>query len=1136
VAEVDHSSSEAVPGSAQMHAHVERVLQSAPFERSPRMQRFLRFLCEEMLAGRSDRLKEYSVAVAVFDKPQDFDPGTSAVIRVEAGRLRRLLARYQAEYGRDDHLMLSVPKGSYCPVFEQRTPRDLPHQLPSGLETDGHRELLHPELVTAGERRWVTVVSCGFGDELSTENGIDGDFLSAYDRSHGLCTSIARSHGGTLEAGASDRVIIYFGWPDAFEDSAGRAMTAALDIVAALRGSLERYGGVRIGIATSEVVARSSTGKPLIVGQAPALATKMLAQAPRDCILVSENTRRLSRTAFEMIPAGSIETSQGGSSLLWRLLRPRATKTRFQASRSGFRPGLVGRREEMALLLSRWQLALEGEGQAVVVEGEAGIGKSSLSEAVLASIGPKGSRVRTQCSPHHTNSALYPCVELVRVLIGGTEPTPAAESRIADLLARVELDGPINRGLLGSLLFQCDVGPVSALPGSQKKELTLQLLLSMLAAQTGRRPTVLLIEDIHWADPTTIELIQKITAMSVECRLFVIMTGRPGSSAPLMQHTNVTLLRLARLPTSDCNVMIDRLPSAASLSASARGSIVAKAEGIPLFIEELTKLFLTLDERPANSALVPETLSDLLASQLGRMGPARRIAQVAAVVGRAFSCEILKAVTGDAGPGVEAALDQLLAAGILTRSRLGADGQFWFRHALLRDAAYASILDVDRRDLHYRVGVALLDAGFSSDHPEIIARHMTDGRRHDEAIPFWVDAGRKAAGRYELSEAIADFRHALEALSKVPDQEGRRERELEMLLELGLTIRNAHGYFDPGLKSIYERAWQLADELRRPDAVASAIYGLWTHAAGCGHWPIARELAREFQQLSGSIEDDDRQLEIEASRLLGAGAAFGGEFALARLHFERAISLYDIDRHGPRFGYDPGAVSAAYLSWISWHLGAEGEARRYARQALVLAEAKGHPSTLAMVLAWLIFHAICERDGEAVRRYNDRIQTLCTEKDCRYWQHFGAACMEWVAFQSDGEPQHLDRLLDRTKKFPEHYLTSCLLLLGADLCVRMQRPQYGLEIVDEAWRFIEEHKERIWEAECDRLKAQLFLMLPRADHGKASHYARRALRIARQQEALPLQRRAAALVEELSTPGDVQVQPIEAREAPASLR
>ncbi len=1104
-----------------------RILRSPSFARAPRMQRFLAFLVEESLAGRAAQLKEYTIATGVFDRPADFEPGTNSLVRVEAGRLRRLLMQYRVEQGDADPIALEIPKGSYVPTFRRvakETPSNALDSAPAP-EPDPPSNTAPPKRVwgASEERRLVTVLSCAFGNEHSlSQQGPASEFLDAFDTFHERCTSVAKQHGGTVDGGASDRLIVYFGWPQALEDSAGRALTAALEMLAAIR---DAFGfqplGVRIGVATSEVVIRAAAAetsvRPAVIGEAPSLATQILPRVPLNGVLVAESTRRLTGRSFDFVPAGSLGEAGDRPDLLWRLLRAIPSLTRFHAAHAGLRSALIGRREEEALLMSRWQLSLEGEGQAAIVVGDAGIGKSKLAESLLERIGAAGEQIRLQCSSHHANSTLYPCVELLKSGIGGAAEGAPLERQLALFLARFDLAGPLDHALLDTLVSGTTHEQLSPLSASQRMDLTQQLLLRLLCAQVERRPTVLLVEDIHWADPTTLELLRDVVRLAERMRLLVLLTSREDPAPNFAQRTSLTSIRLTRLPRKECNELIDETLSTAPLSAGARGTILEKAEGIPLFLEELTRLFLAADESALRDAPIPESLSDLLASQLDRLGSTRGIAQAAAVIGRQFSRDMLALACGYPQEETDTALDQLVSAGVIVREGSDASPTFSFRHALLRDAAYGSMLVHSRQRLHQSVGRLLVESfpELANDHPEVIAGHMMEAGSYDEAIPFWIRAGRKAAGRFALAEATADLRLALQACTKLPASEHNRNRELEILIELGWVIRHACGYVDSELASIYHRARLLSTELGKPEQLATAVYGLWTHAAGRGEWKTASSLAAEFEQLSRDTADS--QLEVEAFRLLGASAAFRGQFPLARQHFERALSRYDIGCHGPRFGFDPGAACAAYMSWTLWHLGERELARAHAVRALAIAEARNHASTLAMVLSWLMFYEICAENVDTVFEYNQRLQTICSERDCRYWQPFGAACAEWASFRRDGDARHLERLLDCAGQFRERYLTSCLLILAAEICGRIRRPEQGLDILSCAQRFIEAHDERVWEAECSRVRADLLLRTGKPGKRRVRQLLVDAIATARSQDARALEQRAVARLDELSS-------------------
>ncbi|WP_163233913.1 AAA family ATPase [Caulobacter rhizosphaerae] len=1102
-----------LPTPGQIRAHLERVLASATFSRAPRMQRFLTFLVEETLAGREAQLKEFTIATCVFGKSDDFEPGTSAVVRVEAGRLRRLLAQYDLEQGQEDLIELQVPKGAYLPTFRWRNavdtataPVPIAEVAPTWLSQ---------------ERRFVTALSCALSDE-SAAYALEGATLGVLEQLHEACARICLARGGEVDARAGDRLIVYFGWPVAQEDAPIQALNTALEMLAeAQRLAAGQPVALRIGVATSAVITRGGLGaeaglRPAVIGEAPALATRMQQRAPANAVLVAESTRRLTGASFHFLPAGEL-TPPPAAGLTWRLLGSRPVSTRFRARRhDGVAAQIVGRREERALVASRWRLSQAGEGQAVLVIGEAGMGKSRVAEAALDEIGSNALRLRVQCSPHHTNSALFPLVELLRGKLARWRADGDARPPLQRLLRRLGFNDPWDSALLGRLVSGGDGDIEDQLSASQRKEMTLKLLIRMGLALAQRRPVAILIEDVHWADPTTLELLQDVIEASASTPMLVLMTSRPEGAPGLLRSTNLTAVRLARLPREEANTLVQQLTIGTELPADARALILDRGEGIPLFLEELTRFVLSEDYAESAAMAVPESLSDLLAAQLDRLGPTRLVAQTASVIGRVFSRRMLALCAGRTEPELDASLDQLVAAGVLVRDRMDGDRTFAFRHALLRDAAYRSLLDPRRRDMHLKIAGVLLDTfpELVAERPEVVAHHLLEGGRSTDSVPFWSDAGRLAAARHALAEATANLRMALVALRASPEQDCR-EHELGLLLELGLTIRSAQGYVGEDLGEIYTRAQSLAEELDRPIRQLEVVYCLWTYEAGRGRWPRAQELAREFDARAQRLPPDE-QIKLEALRLRGASDAFTGRFASARAHHERAVALYDPDRHGPRFGFDPGVVAAAYLSWTVWHLGDIEAARRFAAQALTGAQAKGHPPTLALVFAWIIFHALCDEDLSSVEHYNAQLQALCTERECRYWRPLGAGCAEWAGFSRDGDPRHIDRIVECSSLFEERYLTSVLLILGARMCLRSGDAQRGLELIAKARKFIQEHDERVWEAEALRVAAELLHQARPAAIDAAQALLHRSLEVARRQDAVMLEKRSRRTLEELT--------------------
>ena len=1100
-------SEEASAAPQAINAHVARVLESPPFARAPRMRRFLSFLVDETLAGRASRLKEYTIATSVFGKPDDFEPLMSSLVRVEAGRLRRLLDQYRQEFGRGDALQVQIPKGSYVPIFTTACAPVAGSSLAESAAIED-RHLVAP--FWPRERRLVTVLSCGLVDE-SAEYALEGDLFDLLEALHERCAKIGLGHGGEVDASSSDRLMVYFGWPNALEDAACRALSAALEMVAAARAlSADGPIALRIGVATSEVIARGPMSldahfRASVIGAAPALATSLRLGAPANAIILAESTRRLTGTDFQFLAAGELDRA-GGGGMTWRVVGDRPAATRFRARHRGIQREIVGRKEERGLMLSRWRLCVAREGQALLLLGEAGIGKSRLAESLLEDVRREGLTLRAQCSPHHTNSALFPVVDFLRSRLGFSTSRHGPGAKLARVLDRLKLTDDTDRVLLTELLTGDDTGKLAELLASQRKSLTLKLLTRAALALAEIQPVALLVEDVHWADPTTLELLQALIDSAAGTRLLLVLTSRPDGAPQFARQTNLTALRLARLPRQDCSELMGRISGAIGLSDLPRGLILDRAAGIPLFLEELTKLFLSAQQPlDPNSATLPESLNDLLAVQLDRLGPVRGVAQIASVLGRNIPREVLALTAGGDVAELDVALDQLLAAGILVR--IQATEVFTFRHALLREAAYRSLTDPARRELHRQIGNIFVESfpDVAAEYPEVIAHHLLEGGCAEDSIPYWIDAGKMAAERYSLAEATAHLRMGLTTLGSIPETD-RRERELALLLELGRVIRSACGYADEQLPIIYERARRLAESQDRPVQQIDVVYGLWTHAAGRGDWPRALRLAQQFEQQSFHLKGDD-QLEVEASRLLGGSHAFLGDFRAAKAHHERAFALYDPTRHGPRLGFDPGAASAAYLSWTLWHLGETAAARRFAGKALTVARAKRHPPTLAMVYSWLTFHAVCDENFTAVEQYNASLKLLCDEQECRYWQPLVAACAEWATFQQDRDPNRLKRFVAHQVAFEEYYLNSCLLVLGARLCYSLEMSAQGLEFVERALSFVEEHGERVWEAEALRVKAELLAQRQSVDSDEVERLLSKAAEVARRQGAIQIERR-----------------------------
>lgn len=1053
---------------AEIMARLAVILASPAFARAGRMQRLISFLVGEALDGRSDRLKEYTIAVEVFDKPIDFNPATNPIVRVEVGRLRRLLTQYQLETGADDDLVISIPKGSYIPDVRRKAPAEPVAE--AGTRAAGPGVL--PERPAAAipdlQRRQVTVLVCGLecnpGNHADTE--LDPErYQEIFTVFFDSVTTISRHYAGTVEGQASDRLLIVFGWPEALENAAGRALTAAFEIVSFFRGVPDQEAfGVRVAVVTGQVIIQSATASgpaagraPSVVGEATALAGRMLPQVPLNGVLVAESARRIAGNAFEFVNAGLLD-QRDGDGLLWRLVGIRSSGNRFSASASNLQVPIVGRREELALLLRRWQFTQKGEGQTVTIVGEAGIGKSKLAHAFLDKAASASIQVGLQCSPYHGDSPLYPLAACIAGDQGGLLSFMYPDE-VSEVIAYIKGEDHPE----GKSRYSTPVG---------RRDHVFGLLSSILVRISALRPCIVLIEDAHWADPTTLEFIRHASAICKAERIMVVVTSRPVETGIVPSRlTEATALNLSRLPQSYCLSIIDRLSALAPLSSWKRSLILDKADGIPLYIEELTKSLMAPDSQ--RSVLIPETLADLLTAQLDRLGPARTVAQVAAVIGREFSQHLLAAVLDRPESEIEAVLDQLRAADVIVAHGTGRPQSLAFRHALLRDAAYESLVARTRRHWHAQVA-AVLQSTFPDvmlSQPELVARHWTGAGQVDAAVPFWFDAGRKAASRFANAEAISHFRAGLDLLRDQTDGRDRRREELSFLTELGLVLRVSRGYGHPELGQIYRRASELCSALGDVEALAKNIFGLWTFAAAHADWGTTEALVEEFTALSDRQDDD--QLHVERWRLQGASAVYQGRFEAAATAFREALRRYDPVRHGARFGFDPGPTVLIYLSWAELHLGDVAEADASAARAVALAEEKGHAPTIALVMTWQILYLATKQNWEEVKRVGAALDALCAEKGFPHWSPFGKAFGLFAEFLDSKDPALIGAMLSAAEEFRDYwggFLSPCFWITAAEASRIADDPEKARELLEAARCFQTTHGEYLWKDELNRVK------------------------------------------------------------------
>jgi class 3 adenylate cyclase/tetratricopeptide (TPR) repeat protein len=986
---------------------------------------------------------------------------------------------------------------------------------------------------TDAERRQVTVLFADMVGSTALSGKVDPELLGGLIRRYqdGVAGAIGR-YGGFVAKFMGDGVLAYFGFPRAYEDAAERAVRAAIAILADV-GGIELPDTTRVqarvGIATGlvvvgEIIGTGSAQERTIVGETPNLAARLQALAGPDIILVSESTQQLLGGLFELERTGEHELKGFAHAVpAWRVRCEATVESRYAAIRSGRNLPLIGRAHEMGLMLERWRRARQGEGQIVTVIGEAGIGKSRSVEAMHEALaGEAYARVNLQCSPYHSDSALYPVIQYLGRAAGfaATDTPRERRDKLAALFVQRTASDPAALALLADLLsipFETVAAP-SQTP-AQRKAATLALLVDEFLRMGGGDPVLIVLEDAHWIDATTLELMTRLIDRIGQARALAVTTARPEFVPPWQMRSQATLLTLGRLGRQECAQLVAGVAAAHGLSAETVTAIVARTDGIPLFAEELTR---SVMESAGVDSAVPATLKDSLMARLDRLGEARDVAQIAAVIGRQFSFALLEAVASRSEAQLETTLAKLVDAGIVFPEERGEERGFVFKHALVRDAAYESLLLVRRREWHGRIAQALEQqfADIAASEPDLLAYHFAAAGLSDQACKYRLRAGDQAVGRSAYPEAVAHFTAGLKLAEALPPPAGLN-RQLEFLLKLGSASVVAYGMQSIQVEEAYSRASELCEKLGDASSLFEAKWGLWINANLRRKTALARGRASELVALAQY--SGDGELLLEAYHCQWSTAFFQGDAAGTVVGSRQGIALYDMARHrhlGHQFGgHDPGVCAHVQCgNGLQLTGKPEGAAQCFA-DALALAERLEHPNTLAHAL-----HngSMCRQlgaDREVTYAIADRAVAVAEKFGLLPWRASSIVLRAWATATGSGvtdAARQIDAEIDKATAsgpLPQYYMG-----LAADVLLAAGRPADGLAHLDRAIAGIEEPGVGFFLPEIFRLRGACLLALDRANKAEAHSAFTTALEIARRQGAVIFEHRAEAALAEL---GDV---------------
>lgn len=1012
------------------------------------------------------------------------------------------------------------------------TPQDLSEL---GIKSIGHRRrMLHaiqtlatpalpqqaspvaakPGMDMAAEHRRLTVLFCDMVGSTALSTRLDPEDMRRVIRSyHAACLGLVKRYEGHVANFIGDGLLVYFGWPQAHEDDAERAVRTALDLVDAVAALTTPTGealAVRVGVATGLVVVgdlirEGPAQEQSAVGETPNLAAELQSQATPGQVVVDGATRKLLRAAFAIEPLGA--TARAGidehvEAHAVRFHRP--TRTRFDPGPAVVLPPMVGRDREFALLAARWKQAVSGSGQGVLLVGEAGIGKSRVCHALLDEIarGPPHHRLRYQCSPHHTDSALWPAIHHLEQLTR-LRQDDSVDARLDRLERLFGADTEVAR-LLAALLQMDGTARYERLDMSprERRERTLDVLAKELLHLASQRPVIFLVEDAHWADATTLELIGRCLQRIDHASVMVLLSSRPENEPGLGAHPHVSRLLLQRLGRSDVATIVEGI-SGGRLSAGTIGTIVDRTDGVPLFAEEITRA--TLE---AGGTAVPASLYGSLMARLDRIPDVKQLAQIAACIGREFDVHLL-AAAGDWSPSqVSRAIEDLVSAQLVVRRDDRHGGAYGFKHALLQEAAYESLLRSKRRQLHARVLQALEDRPWPSP-PELLAHHAAQAGQVDKAVEQWGLAGTASLQKSAYVEAANYLSDAIALLQRhgAPAADGRA-RELRLLVSLAQARMATHGYGAQITRSTFERARELLDINQDTTLRISVLYGLWVGYIMAVGTRQALQMASDL--LAAGQADEDPQALLVGHRLAGSTYLESGDWAQATAHLEQALSLYDTDASryanlSALYGMDPAASACSNLAVAVHVAGFPTRARALAARVRAMAESVSHAIARAPMYCECVNLAILQRDTEWMERDGEVFTRIAIENGLAMWRAYSVGMQAWRILES-GRPA------DAIEGFRR-----CIAELTASSArVRIQLYQVGLatalgrcgqvaeaiEMIDAALVESAESGRRWFDAELWRVRAELAAHADSGcDDARIVDSLQRSISIAREQRA-----------------------------------
>ena len=987
------------------------------------------------------------------------------------------------------------------------------------------------------ERRQLTVMFCDLVGSTELSQQFDPEDLQSMLTSYqAACNTAIERFDGYVARYMGDGMLVYFGYPVAHEDDAERAVRAGLGIieeVASLDLSYEVDLAVRVGIATGLVVAGDIVGEGAseertVLGETPNLAARLQGVAPPGDVIIAGTTRRLVEGRIEVEALEPVSLKGYSESIqAFRATGILAT-SRFDASTSDNLTPFVARTSELNLLTDRWQQACSGDGQVVLLSGEAGIGKSRILHELRDSLSTSSyTSIRYQCSPFNANTPFFPIIEQLRFAAGFVKNDTdksrldKLENYIGETTGNIDTDVPRLAALLQLPLERYPQLDLS--PARQKAE-TIRVLVDQLVLFSHKTPLVVFVEDIHWIDPSTLEVFDAFVDALQSLPVLLILTHRPGIEQRWAEFGHVSNISLNRMGRKEMQTLVDRVTGGKTLPESILEQILKRTDGVPLFVEELIKTLLEsklvrevdgqlVAEESLTSMAIPSTLRDSLMARLDRLAPAKEIAQAAACIGREFSREVL-ALTVNIDD-LDGKLDQLVDSGLIFRRGARDQARFVFKHALVQDAACESLLKARRRHLHARIAKVLEDenAERGDTEPDLLAHHYTEAGLDEPAIRYWLRAGQKSTEQGAHTEAIAHLRRGLSIVDTQPQSEEKNHREIEFRTVLGVPLINKEGAASPLVLENYQRARELCDQEDENENLYPILWGLYFHHYIGSELRQASEIADQLLEVGQ--HRNDPELKLEAHHCQWSVRFISGDLDTALEHCDQGIQLYRPEEHHALTftygGHDPGVCARHVSGSVLWLMSYPEQAQQRLDSAYSLAKELAHTTTTFSTLSICLLTYALRRDEDRLEQTAKELLQIAENEKMHDSLTMARGLSGWLTYRRGDQQEGLKlmrELIDRRLDLGTAWTAIPISLISESLAEMGER-QEAFSLLEDSISLGQRDDARWCEAELYRVKGRLLLGDTTQAPAAAEQAFNQAIEVAREQNAKSLELRAA---------------------------